>query len=464
MMQEQQYEPVTPLGEPIAAAAPSAAADVYAPVAKGDKHLWGIYILLCFISVIELYSASSREVAGAGLGVFGPIVRHGFMLLCGFFIILYLQRTHYRKILKAIPLFVFISIVMMLYTIFFGDVINGARRSFRILGQSIQPSEFLKISAAMMVALIMARTQVKGGGVRRVGIIASAAFILFFCGMLAPQGLTNTLLLMSISGSMMLIGGIGLKRFGLVMLVYGCCFGLYLGVTHLRENKKDKTEKVVTADSGVSAAELAEMQSLDDRPKEEKSRMGVWSDRLGNYFGGGVPKYEVPLTSDNRQEQLGYMAQAHGGLTGVGPGNSRETSRLPLAFTDYVFSIIVEELGLIGGIIVLVLYLWLLTRASAIASRCSRAFPALLVIGMALTIVFQALFHICIVTGVIPVSGQPLPLISKGGSSILVTSIAFGIMLSVSRFAVRNSAKNKEIKQEIEALPEEMRAENPTQL
>ena len=123
-----------------------------------------------------------------------------------------------------------------------------------------------------------------------------------------------------------------------------------------------------------------------------------------------------------------------------------------------------EELGLAGGLFVLILYLWLLARASAIASRCSRAFPALLVIGMALTIVFQALFHICIVTGVIPVSGQPLPLISKGGSSILVTSVAFGIMLSVSRFAVRTGSKKKDIKNEIEVLPEEIRAENPTQL
>ena len=141
-----------------------------------------------------------------------------------------------------------------------------------------------------------------------------------------------------------------------------------------------------------------------------------------------------------------------------------ETSRLPLAFTDYIYSIVVEELGLWGGISVLVLYLWLLGRASTIASRCSRAFPALLVIGMALVIVFQALFHICIVTGVIPVSGQPLPLISKGGSSILVTSIAFGIMLSVSRFAVRNSSKKREINNEIEMLPEEVRADNPSQL
>ena len=450
-------DPTLPFETGIPAAAPAAtqaaADDAYAPIAKGDKHIWGIYILLCFISIIELYSASSREVHGTGMGVFFPIVRHVVLLFIGLMIILGLQRTHYRKILRAIPYFVGLSVAMMVYTIFFGDIINGARRSFQVVPVMIQASEFLKISAAMVVALVMARTQVKGGGVKTIGVTICAVAILLFSGMLAPQGLTNTLLLMSISMSMMIIGGIGFRKLLIVLAVYIGCFGLYLGITHLRESagEKEKTEEVAQIDRRAGE-------------EEDKSRLGVWVGRLSNYFGGGVPKYEQKMTSKNRQEQLGYMAQAHGGLYGVGPGNSRETSRLPLAFTDYVYSIIVEELGMIGGVFVLILYLWLLMRASAIASRCSRAFPALLVIGMALTIVFQALFHICIVTGVIPVSGQPLPLLSKGGTSILITSMAFGIMLSVSRFAVRNSAKNKEIKQEIDALPEEMRAENPTQI
>ena len=414
------------------------AADRYAPVARGDKHIWGIYIFLCLISVIELYSASSREVAGAGLGVYGTIVRHGAMLLAGFGLIYFLQRTHYKKFLSWGLWFAIASIIMMIYTIFNGEYINGARRSFRLLFVSIQPSEFLKLSSAVVLAFIMSRTQIKGGGLSNIGIACAAGVVLLFGAMLAPQGLTNTILLMCISLSMMIIGGISWKKFGIVLVVYGACFGAYLLVTHLRESSREQTEMV------------------DDEGEEtvRKSRLGVWVDRLSSYVGTGRPKYEEPLTSSNRQEMLGYMAQANGGVIGVLPGNSRETSRLPLAFTDYIYSIVVEETGLIGGLFVLVLYLWLLARA----------FPALLVIGMALVIVFQALFHICIVTGVIPVSGQPLPLISKGGSSILVTSIAFGVMLSVSRFAVRTNAKKKEIRQEIDALPEEMRADNPTQL
>lgn len=398
---------------------------------RGDKHIWGIYIFLCLISVVELYSASSREVSKAGFGVYGTIIRHGGQLLAGFFIIYYLQKIPYQRFYKWIIWFSLISALMMGYALLFGERINGATRSFSLILFSIQPSEFLKISSAMLIALIMSRNQVKGGGVSDTGVKLSAGIILFYCAMLAPEGLTNTILLMCISMSMMIIGGVSMKKLGMVLLVYVACFAAYV-----------LYESITDGDG---------------------NRIGVWISRLDSYS-ESVPKYAEPLTSDNLQEQYGYMAQAHGGVFGVMPGNSRETARLPLAFTDYIYSIIVEELGFIGGVIVLILYLWLLARASAVASKCARAFPALLVIGMALTIVFQALFHICIVTGVMPVSGQPLPLISKGGSSILVTSIAFGVMLSVSRFAVRNTAKRKDINMEKDALPEDLRADNPSQL
>lgn len=404
-------------------AATKAADPRLAPVAKGDKHIWGIYIMLLIISIIELYSASSREVNTAGLGVYGTIVRHGAMLFAGFCIIYFLQRTHYRTILKYVPLFALISVVMMVYTMFFGNIINGARRSFSLLFISIQPSEFLKLSAAGVIALIMSQFQKPGGDVENRAVAASAFIVLIFGALLLPQGLTNTLLLMCISFSMMLIGGAKIKKLLVVLAVYAVGFIICMFVA---------------------------------------DRASTWWSRLSNHD-SDIPKYEMQITSENRQEMLGYIAQAHGGVTGVLPGNSRETSRLPLAFTDYIYSIVVEELGLWGGILVLVLYLWLLGRSFAIAKRCSRAFPALLVIGMALTIVFQALFHICIVVGVIPVSGQPLPLISKGGSSILVTSIAFGALLSVSRFAVRTNAKRRDIKNEIEILPEAARSENPSQ-
>ena len=153
-----------------------------------------------------------------------------------------------------------------------------------------------------------------------------------------------------------------------------------------------------------------------------------------------------------RSKMFSRIAQAHGGVYGVGIGNSRECSRLPLAFSDYIFSIIVEETGMIGGVVVMILYLWLLARALMIVRRRShRVLPSLLIIGVACMIVFQALFHMAINVGVFPVSGQPLPMISKGGTSILVTSMAFGIMLSVSRTLARQENKNIKTDKEREA-------------
>ena len=152
------------------------------------------------------------------------------------------------------------------------------------------------------------------------------------------------------------------------------------------------------------------------------------------------------------------MAQANGGVIGVMPGNSRECSRLPLAFSDYVFAIVVEDLGFVGGTALILLYFSLLIRAGNVARNCNRAYPAFLVMGMAVMILLQAFFHSAIVTGVFPVSGQQLPLISRGGTAIILTGLAFGVMLSVSRFGpedVKSSKTNT-------SLPENMRAANPT--
>lgn len=423
------------------------------PKLKADKHIWGLYIALCIISIIELYSASSREVASSTMGVYGPIVRHCSMLFVGLLLMLTLQRIHYKWFIPLIPLFAFASALMMVYVMFFGDVINGARRSFSLFGVMIQPAEFLKLSAAMVIALVMSRNQMPHG-VKTRGVAICAATVIIFGGLLFNQGLTNTILLMSISLSMMLIGGVQWKKFGVVLIAYGV---IAAGALWWKmESAEERAEKLK---AGIK------VEQMDGNRHEtiKTDRSGTWQARIDRFLGDSIPKYDKPITADNRQEMYAYMAQANGGLFGVFPGNSREAARLPLAFSDYIYSIIIEDMGFVGGMFVLILYLWLLARAGAIARRCSRAFPAMLVIGMAVMIVFQALFHMAIVTGVFPVSGQPLPLISKGGSSILITSIAFGVMLSVSRYAVR-SGKKQEIKQEMNALPESVRADNPTQI
>lgn len=422
-----------------------------APLPKADKYIWAIYIAILVISVIELYSASSREVTASN--VFGPLIRHCEMLGLGMVFTIALSRMHYRWLIPITPIFVLITLLLGFYVLFKGDIINGARRSTTLMGIAIQPAELLKLSVVLIIALVMSKNKLKMG-VKTRGVIISAAFVLLCGGLLFSQGLTNTLLLMGISFAMMLIAGVEWKKFGIVLLAYAVMGG---GAYMVKSSAKPSYSEAELLHIQETGKNFAGEETTISRDGTQQSRISQW---LGN---DSVPKYDEVITSKNRQEQYSYMAQANGGITGQLPGNSRETARLPLAFSDYIFAIVVEDWGLLGGLGLLALYLWLLARAGAIASRCSRAFPALLVLGMAVLIVLQALFHMAIVTGVFPVSGQPLPLISKGGSSILATSIAFGIMLSVSRFAVQTDSR-KDINAEILKLPADMAAENASRL
>lgn len=407
-------------------------------VSSSDKHIWGIFIALCIISTIELYSASSREVASSSLGVMGPIIRHLVMLAGGTLIVWYLSRRHYSDFIPFTLGFSLISVALMLYVMFFGDVINDARRSFTFLGIGIFPAEMVKISAVLLIALVMTwNPDTKKVGVTSNAVVYSGAIVLILSGLLIKQGLTNTLLLIAISYSMMIVGGVKIKHLLQLTAVYIAIGSVF----------------ILTTDAGRLETWLARWHRFFTT--EVKADDGTMKT---------VEPWEVEPTGKNRQSVLSFMAQANGGIHGVGPGNSREASRLPLAFSDYIYAIIIEELGLIGGIVVLVLYLWLLGRAAGIASRCTRTYPALAVIGMAVMIAFQALFHMAIVSGVFPVSGQPLPLISKGGTSIVVTAIAFGIMLSISRTATRQGGKKQDIREEFEALPEQFGGENSMQL
>lgn len=425
------------------------------PVARADKHIWGIFIALCIISVIELYSASSREVASSSIGVVGPILRHLMMLGAGAVLTWFIARRHYSDVVIFTVVFSAISAVAMIYVMFCGNYVNGARRSFSFLGIGIFPAEMVKISAVLLIALVMSLyPDKKKGGIALMGAVWSGVIIMFFSALLIEQGLTNTLLLLAITYSMMAISGVKWRHMIAMTGFFALCgliFGVYLYFTELRSS--------IAADA-TQQTELAE----DGDAKAGGSRIATWAARISRHNDGKLPKWELEPTGINRQEVLSYWAQAHGGIHGVGPGNSREAARLPLAFSDYIYAIVVEELGLIGGIAVVVLYLWLLARAAGIASRCSITYPALLGMGMAVMIAFQALFHIAIVTGIFPVSGQPLPLISKGGTSIIVTCIAFGIMLSVSRTATRRGNKKQDISEEKATLPEQLREENSMQL
>ncbi len=425
---------------------------------KGDPFIWGIYISLILISFIECFSASSQEISAAGLGMYKPIIKHIAMLFCGFVLLFFIQRTDYKKFTPWIALFALFTLVSMIIVLLVGDYINGAKRSFTLpgLGFSIQPAEMAKLSIVTLIAWFTAKNQMPKG-VTNPGVTLCAVAVIVYCAFIFMQGLTNTLLLMGISFSMMLIGGVQWKKIGVVILVYAIAGGMFYFIKEMNESKEENLQQVeMLAD--VDGGERIVVAEKDTR----EGRDATWVVRIKRYLNSDSLVYQE-MNSKNSQEMYSRIAQAHGGITGVGPGNSRECSRLPLAFSDYIYSIIIEELGFIGAIVVLLLYLFLLARAGMIAKKCSRAFPALLIMGMAVMITLQALFHMGINTGLFPVSGQPLPLISMGGTSIFIISMAFGVMLSVSRYAVQNN-KSKEVKAEINELPEDLQAANPYQI
>ena len=412
---------------------------------KADPYIWGIYLLLLVISVIELFSASSTEVKADN--IYGPLLRHSIFLGIGLMTVISLQKIHYVYFSRLAWFLGIISFILLIISSFFGAEINGAQRAIKFAGITIQPPEIVKFTVVLLLSSILGKNQ-EPGGVNTSGVIQAALVVVVFSAVLWINGLTNMLLLMMVSLSMFLIGNIQWRKLLVVLAIYGVCGG---ALFYMKYQKSEASE----FDRAVAATTVDGKASTGD----EIGRVDTHKGRLQSYREGVKPRDTV--TDNNRQVFFAKMAQAHGGLLGKGPGNSRESARLPLAFSDYIYSIIVEDSGFVGGVLVLVLYLCLLGRAGSIAYDCKRAVPAFLIMGCAVLIVLQALVHMAIVTGIGPVSGQPLPFISKGGTSVLVMSAAIGVMLSVSRFAVGSGSK--ETKADINVLPEDMQALNASQ-
>lgn len=438
----------------------------------GDPWIWGIFIALMIISVIENYSASSALVSSKG--IFTPIIKHCGFLLVGVGITLYVARHDYNKpgfLLLSVPALGFFTVFTLVYVRFFGAIVNGARRAINIAGVSFQPAELAKVSIVTVLAYVLARNQ-KKNGLSDKGLALALAIVLIYSVPMIQSGLTNCLLMGAICGTMILIGGSSWKK----LLIVGTAVGMLVGLGLLVKSCGDENDEIlknaeaakveqVEAASETPVSEMEEVFGSEKTKGNEKdvNRWAMRKDRMIKWWYNDSLVY-WPITDQNSQEMFSRMAQAHGGIVGVGVGGNREGSRLPLAFSDYIYSIIIEETGFVGGVIVLLLYLSLLGRATIIVGKCNRAWPSLIIIGIASAITYQALCHMAINTGVFPVSGQPLPLISAGGTSVMVMSLAFGIMLSVSRtVSIGKKNKDKEEEPEVE-LPEGLDAENLSQI
>lgn len=418
-----------------------------------DWTLWACYLVLCTVSIIEVFSASSLELKNGS--VYLPITSHVRWLALGFVFMFSLEHLHY-KYTKALMFVVApIGIILAIVTPLWGTNANSAMRSIELFGVSVQAAEPCKLACAMTLAYLLSRYQKPdGSGLSTKGILIGFAVIITFVGLLFLQGGSNALLILMVGGTMMILAVLPRKLLfaGAVVVV------LVVGYT-IAAVKAEKEREELEAQSTEVVAEQSE--------KDEGfsfGRSNTWVKRIKDWLPDSIPEYEKPTTygyGGNSQKHHAYMAIANGNGIGVMPGNSRECSRLQLAFSDYIYAIILEELGLLGGLVVLLCYLGIIIRACMLSRSCKSAYASLLIMGMALVIVYQAFYHMCISVGVLPVSGQPLPFISKGGTSIVVMSVAMGIMLSVSRYAVNH--KDSELKpiEDDEELPEDLKAENP---
>ena len=397
---------------------------------KGDKVIWMIFFFLCIISVVEVFSASSGLTYKSG-SYLSPLVKHLGILLMGIFcmVITLNIKCKYFKILT--PFMLIISFVTLIWVFFAGQSTNGAQRWVSFIGIQFQPSEIAKGTLVLATAQILSALQTDHGADKNAFkfILIVCAFIVSLIGL---ENLSTAALLCLVILLMMIIGRVPMRQLGKLMgITLAFILAIFAGVMLLGTDRSD-----VNPDKKMT-------EQVEQEKKEEGMlakifhRADTWKSRIDKFASSKeVPPSEVDLDKD-AQVAHANIAIASSNVVGKGPGNSVERDFLSQAFSDFIYAIIIEELGIEGAVGVAVLYIMLLFRTGRIASRCENNFPALLAMGLALLLVAQALFNMCVAVGLAPVTGQPLPLISKGGTSTMINCIYVGVILSVSRSAKR---------------------------
>lgn len=406
---------------------------------QGDRVVWTIFLFLFIISIVEMFSASSMLVHWSG-SVQGPILRHVMFFVVGFMALMIVQLVDFKYIRLLGYVGLAASWMLLLYTSFFGGVEQaGAARWIDIGGFRFQPSEIAKLSLIVVVADMVERMQNEERQNKLFWYVIG--IIVITCGMIFTENFSTAALLFVITMTMMLIGEINWRK---LLTVCAGVVGVVMIILLMAWNIPDD----IYYNSGSPVLKKLE-------------RAKTWVARIENFAGDEETVSRFKVTDDNFQENHAQMAIARGGFLPSGPGTSVESNYLPEAFSDFIFAIIVEELGFFMGIFVMFLYLWLLFRAGRVARQSDSLFCAILVIGVTLLIVLQAFVHIAVSVHLIPVTGQPLPLISRGGTSILVNCIYFGIIISVTKYIQQQKlAKEMAAKAVVEPV-ESQKVDNP---
>ncbi|MGI6243234.1 MAG: FtsW/RodA/SpoVE family cell cycle protein [Prevotella sp.] len=404
---------------------------------KGDKVIWMVFFFLCLISIVEVFSASSGLTYKGG-NYLAPIIKHIAILAVGvFFMVVTLNiKCKYFKI--ATPILFILSIVTLIWVFFTGQSTNGAQRWIEILGIQFQPSEIAKGMMVLATAQILSAMQTDNGADRH-----AMKFILIICAIIIPligaENLSTAALLCTVIFLMMVIGRVPAQQLGkligvvVILIVATISTVMFLGKDIKQENNKNNlTEQIAQT----------EQKGVIGRSGGVLHRFDTWKSRIDKFLDDKeVAPNEVDLDKD-AQVAHANIAIVSSNFIGKGPGNSVERDFLSQAFSDFIYAIIIEELGIAGAFFVAMLYIILLFRTGRIANRCENNFPAFLAMGLALLLVTQALFNMCVAVGLAPVTGQPLPLISKGGTSSIINCIYIGAILSVSRSAKKNTVSD----------------------
>ena len=361
---------------------------------KGDKAIWSIIILLSIMSAIMAYSASANMAYRLTDGDATPFFfRHLVMLVLGIVTIIYLQHFEFRYFSRLSQLGIWIAAALLLVTLIFGRNINSAQRW--IMG--FQPSDLAKIILVIYVARMLAKNKGKIKNFKE-GLVPILIPIGGICLLILPADFSTAAMLLTVCFALLFVGGVAIKH---LLAVLGGAIGLLM---------------LLIALNHVVPGLLP--------------RVNTWEQRILGYSSGSA--------DENYQAQRAKIAVANGGIWGNGPGNGTIKNELYSAQSDFVYSSIIEDYGsLFGGLIMLLLYLMFLFRSIKIMTKTSSSFGGYLAFGLSFLLVFQALINMGVGVNLLPVTGQPLPLISMGGTSILFTCVSIGIILNISRTVYR---------------------------
>lgn len=381
---------------------------LFAKYLKGDPIIWLVVLVLSVFGVLAVYSSMGSLAYSKGTSPEYYLVKHFALLVFGLFAMWLTHLINIKYFSRIAQIFMFFAVPLLIYTLLFGVEINDARRWIALpgIGLTVQSSDFAKLALITFVARFMSKRQGEVHDFKQT-LLPILGVILFVCILIFPEDFSTSAVLFVTSMLVLFLGRIPLKQIGLLaaigVMVLGSLF-------------------VYVMNTDVQFGRIATM----------KSRIEAFTS--GTDDGG---------TFQSRQAKI---AVARGGFTGQGPGRSRQKNVLPSPFADFIYAIIIEEYGsIIGGLALVVLYMLLLYRAFLIVIKTENSLAALMSIGLAFSLVVQALINMGVAVNILPVTGLALPIVSRGGTSILFTSIAFGIILSASRTIYQDLEDVKEV-------------------